>query len=332
VKRPAFMFYPADWRKDPALRVCSVAARGLWMDMLCLMHESEPYGYLVVNGEPVSDAELARLVGEPLAVVRKLLKELEARNVFSRTEKGVIYSRRFVRDEATRSARAAGGKLGGNPTLLARPKVKGKDRKKDNLRTNLRPTPSVAVAVTGSEEQEPSPQGAADSERVTTWLTPYDDAWQAQYEGPIPVEPNVSALRWLEGKYGPDETLRRWKIMLAAVRSQYASAAKLKAGWGEWASPPAIVVTRGVNTPATAQAATLWARYKAENLLTRWERPEYERIGADLVARGEYPSVDAFLAELRVTKPWTLRDARTDGYAISELANRLASSEHAGAA
>ena len=30
MKRPAFQFYPSDWRKDMALQSCSVAARGLW--------------------------------------------------------------------------------------------------------------------------------------------------------------------------------------------------------------------------------------------------------------------------------------------------------------
>jgi hypothetical protein len=43
-------FYPSDWRSDPMLRLCSLAARGLWMEMMCLMHEAEPYGSLLVNG------------------------------------------------------------------------------------------------------------------------------------------------------------------------------------------------------------------------------------------------------------------------------------------
>lgn len=330
MKRPAFMFYPADWRKNPALRVCSVAARGLWMDVICLMHEAEPYGHLSVNGLAISEPQLARLVGETVGTTRKLLAELEAHNVFSRNDNGVIFSRRMVADESTRAARAAGGNLGGNPTLLARPKVKRKDQSKDNgkvnLRGNLRPTPSVAVAVAGSEEPSTSPLIAADSgeesEPVVTWLTPYCAAWQRQYDGPMPVEPNVQALRWMEGKHGPAETLRRWVILLAATPAQFASAAKLKSGWGQWASPP--VARGGVNSPTQAHAAVLWTRYKGANLLTRWDRTEYDRIGTELVAAGHYATVDAFLDELRQTKPWTLADARTDGYAINEIAARLA--------
>lgn len=337
-KRPAFMFYPADWRKDPGLRVCSIAARGLWMDVLCLMHEAEPYGHLVVNGVAISDAQLARLVGESIATVRKLMSELEAHNVFSRTDAGVAFSRRMVADERVRAARAAGGNLGGNPTLLARPKANGKDRSKDNgkvnLRSNHRPTPSVAVAVAGSETATAtaSPPDAADSERepVVTWLMPYDTAWQQQYGGPMPVEPNVQALRWMEGKHGAEETIRRWVIYLAATPARFAAAAKLKSGWNDYAAPP-VTVSRGgtINTPAHAHAAVLWDRYKSANLLTRWARPEYERIGAELVTQGHYATVDAFLEELRQTRPWTLADARTDGYAINEIAARLAAPQQA---
>jgi hypothetical protein len=161
VKRPAFMFYPADWRKDPTLRVCSIAARGLWIDMLALMHESDPYGHLVVNGEPVSVAQLARLIGESAALVKKLLAELESRNVFSRTDSGVIFSRRMVRDEHIREVRAEAGKLGGNPALLDKGKRGSKDKGLLKQTDKQIPTPSVAVAVAPSGEvQKQEPKGA----------------------------------------------------------------------------------------------------------------------------------------------------------------------------
>jgi hypothetical protein len=43
-------FYPADWRADAMLRLCSIAARGLWAEMMCIMHDAERYGSLLVNG------------------------------------------------------------------------------------------------------------------------------------------------------------------------------------------------------------------------------------------------------------------------------------------
>src|SRR5260364_27403 len=118
MKRPSFQFYPADWRKDSALQSCSIAARGLWIEMMCIMHECEPYGYLSINGHAMNAAQLARLVGESEKAIKGLLGELENAGVFSRTETGCIYSRRMVNDERIRTVRAESGKLGGNPDLL----------------------------------------------------------------------------------------------------------------------------------------------------------------------------------------------------------------------
>ena len=69
MKRPSFQFYPADWLRDTALRSCSTGARGLWIDMICFMHEGNPYGYLKVGDKVIHPSNLARMVGEPLEVV-----------------------------------------------------------------------------------------------------------------------------------------------------------------------------------------------------------------------------------------------------------------------
>lgn len=98
---PWFKFYPSDWRAEPSLRAVSMAARGLWIEMLCLMHESEPRGHLLLNGRPVTDAQLGSLAGVPVNTAQELLGELEAAGTFSRTRAGVIYSRRMRKDTAT---------------------------------------------------------------------------------------------------------------------------------------------------------------------------------------------------------------------------------------
>lgn len=111
-KRPAFQFYPSDWRQDMALQSCSMAAQGLWLNMLCLAHECSPYGFLVVNGKPMGAAHIARLLGLSARDCERLLAELHEAGVTSQTEDGAIFSRRMVRDEALRNARAEGGKYG----------------------------------------------------------------------------------------------------------------------------------------------------------------------------------------------------------------------------
>lgn len=102
MKRPAFQFYPADWRKHSALQLCSISARGLWWEMICLMHEANPYGHLVAGGQNITVAQLARLVGESTKDVTKWLEELRRGEIFSVTDAGIIYSRRMVRDQVAR--------------------------------------------------------------------------------------------------------------------------------------------------------------------------------------------------------------------------------------
>lgn len=112
MKRPAFQFYPKDWRDEQSLRLCSMAARGLWIDLMCLMHSADRYGHLELAGKPMAVEQIARLVGESAKDVKRWMAELVTNGVCSVTEEGVIFSRRMVRDEAIREKRAAGGEAG----------------------------------------------------------------------------------------------------------------------------------------------------------------------------------------------------------------------------
>jgi len=145
MKRPSFQFYPSDWLRDTALRTCSLAARGLWIDMICYMHEGNPYGVLKVNQKVILAPNLAVMIGATLPETEGWLDELESAGVFDRGENGEIMSRRMIRDESLRNARASGGKLGGNPSLV-KGKVNGKVNLTPNLevenKVNIKPTPS----------------------------------------------------------------------------------------------------------------------------------------------------------------------------------------------
>jgi hypothetical protein len=97
-RRRWIKFWPQDWQRDPALRACSLAARGLWMELLCIAHESQPYGHVTLNGRAMTEVEIASIAGRPRREILPLIAELERAGVFSRTPEGVIYSRRLVRD------------------------------------------------------------------------------------------------------------------------------------------------------------------------------------------------------------------------------------------
>lgn len=157
MKRPAFQFYPGDWQRDAALRACSIGARGLWLEMICVMHQANPYGFLALNGQGIEPETLARMVGASTRETKNWLAELEKNGVFSR-EDSVIVSRRMIRDEEIRKSRAEGGKLGGNPALKDKQEV----GEKDNLRPNLRPTPSSSTSSsTSSSNHNPANAGFA---------------------------------------------------------------------------------------------------------------------------------------------------------------------------
>lgn len=111
-KQPFLKAYAQSWFGDTVLRTCSVAARGLWWELCLLMHDQgDPYGHLAVKGEPMPDADVAAICNVPLREYRKLLKELDRREVFSRKANGVIYSRKLVRDAKSRDKAATHGRL-----------------------------------------------------------------------------------------------------------------------------------------------------------------------------------------------------------------------------
>ncbi|MES2524053.1 MAG: hypothetical protein V4617_15205 [Gemmatimonadota bacterium] len=123
MKRPAYQFYPSDWRNDIALKSCSIGARGLWQELMNTMHFCTPYGHLVLNGAPMTDEESALHANVPVKEYQRHLAELERKGIFSRTDTGVIYSRRMVRDEELRRTRAKGGALALEHENVPQPKA-----------------------------------------------------------------------------------------------------------------------------------------------------------------------------------------------------------------
>ena len=133
-RKPWFKFYSRAWRSTPKLRLCTFGARGLWADLLSLMHESAHRGFLIVEGVVPTPKQLAALLGGSEREVNVLLGELKATKVYSVVgdpampadvkalvpkglPKGVIVSRRMVRDEEKARRDKANGGQGGNPDL-----------------------------------------------------------------------------------------------------------------------------------------------------------------------------------------------------------------------
>jgi hypothetical protein len=176
---PWLKFYPSDWRADPALRMCSIAARGLWMEMLCIMHEATPRGSLRINGRPVTDKQMAALAG--VADVTRLLSEMEEAGVFSRSEDGTIYSRRMMRDEEKAAQDKANGKQGGNPTL------KGGVNPQDKAQKPEARTKEEKIEPNGSLSETSSDAPASKTKIRNKYPEPFEEVWRE-----YPTDQNMS--------------------------------------------------------------------------------------------------------------------------------------------
>jgi hypothetical protein len=175
-KRPSFQFYPSDWLRDTALRSCSIGARGLWMDMICYMHEGNPYGYLKVGDKVILPDNLARMVGQTLPEVEGWLSELSQAGVYDLID-GAIVSRRMVKDENLRNIRALGGKLGGNPALMDKDKVNLKVGKE----VKQKPTPSSSSSSSSSnifiDEEKPKKKVATKETELADDYSPKENSF-----------------------------------------------------------------------------------------------------------------------------------------------------------
>lgn len=153
MKNPFSKFYWRDHSSDTGIRMCSFAARGLWIEMLGMMAQNEArIGFLEVSGKPVTDPTvLAKLVSGDKDEVARLLAELEQAGVFSK-EGERIYSRRMVSDHQRSLAGKEAGAKGGNPTLSQKrltPRLTPPDNPEVGQGVNLTVGSSIMGSGTG---------------------------------------------------------------------------------------------------------------------------------------------------------------------------------------
>jgi hypothetical protein len=141
-RMPAFQFYPADWRKDPGVQALGFHDRGVWFEILCLMHESSERGVLLLNGHPMPMQALANILGLDNQTLNQTVTNLTTYGVAKiRDGDGALFSKRMVADEKLCKVRREAGKKGGNPALLNQ-----KDKQTDIQGDNQNPTPSVSIS------------------------------------------------------------------------------------------------------------------------------------------------------------------------------------------
>lgn len=161
-KLPALQFYTGDWRKDPGVQALDYFERGVWFEILCIMHESDSRGKLMLNGKKMPDVALARLLGLDNQTVNQILTKLVEYGVArAEPDTGIIYNKRMVEDEKIRQIRREAGKLGGNPALLnQKPKQKETTRDKQNSTPSSSSSSSVSKDI-GERKNRATPTPTA---------------------------------------------------------------------------------------------------------------------------------------------------------------------------
>ena len=171
MSQPWLKFYPSDWRADPALRMCSLMARGLWMEMLCLMHEAIPRGSLLINGNKVTGKQLASLCGASLTDTVRCMGELAGAGVFSTEPDGIIFSRRMRRDEEkSEEGRKQIEKRWGNRKPTDEPN--GGPNRSPNQETDAAPITLEARSQMSEARQQVKPESKNINSSEKSWTPP----------------------------------------------------------------------------------------------------------------------------------------------------------------
>ena len=149
-KRQFMKFNPAAWviHTHPL----SLAAKGAWIDLLCIMWNAQNRGVLTMSIEGY-----ARVIGATVKqtgrVVAELIESKICENFTEPDGRVTLISRRMVADEEICRRRAAGGQFGGNPNLV-KSKVNLALHHKVNLPANL-------ASLIGNPDDPSRQQGAS---------------------------------------------------------------------------------------------------------------------------------------------------------------------------
>lgn len=176
MKIPAWQFYPGDWKKDLGVQALSFHERGVWLEILLLMFDSEDRGKLIINGKILTAEAIGRIIGLDKQNATKVITKLIDMGVAKVDENGAIYNKRMVRDEEIRRIRKECGGMGGNPSLL-------------NQKSNQSLTTGVKVFPTPSSSSSSSSlSSSSSSEYKESTLTSAKENSGKRFAKPTPEE------------------------------------------------------------------------------------------------------------------------------------------------
>jgi hypothetical protein len=179
-KLPAIQWYPGDWKKDSGVQSLDYYDRGVWWELLQIMHCSDRRGVLVWStGMVMDDDAIAQLLGIDLEKWKQVRSRLLSRGVASVEQKtGALFNRRMLRDEELRKDAARRGALGGKQKAInGLSKSLAKARSSSSSSTSVGGTaPPTAASRTEADLKQESAAAQRETERPQL---PADPAEQA---------------------------------------------------------------------------------------------------------------------------------------------------------
>ena len=229
MKRPSFQFYPGDWTSNSNLRRCSHAEKGIWVDVLCLLHDQEEYGIVRWPLKEIAQAVNCTVAALRGLVSKGILKGADAPNsvdpfvyvprsgrkdgdpvTLVHSQVGPIwYSSRMVKDEYVRTIRGESSRFsaGDGEAPKPQPKSAPKPPLGDGSSASSSSSPS------GNEEPPIPPDGglpepiqAKTKKRSAIALQTFLDECKAKGEKPILKDDPV--FKYADETGLPDEFLR----------------------------------------------------------------------------------------------------------------------------
>jgi hypothetical protein len=158
-KLPAIQFYPGDWRKDVGVQSLSYHDRGVWFEMLMLMHESPVRGKLMIGDKGATEELIAGVLHIEVESFKVTVATLLERGICDRDSRtGALMNRRMVRDEDERSK---------NRRKLAKWRKEQKTNEECNQPvTQKKPLPSSSSSITSSSSTSVSKYSRATLEEI----------------------------------------------------------------------------------------------------------------------------------------------------------------------
>ena len=212
-KLPSMPVYVGDWMKDPELRRCHPSARGIWIDVMCLMWEAETRGILRKNGSSWTIKDVSDAIQ---GCAPRMVRELIEKGVMAVSKrKGTFYSKRMVRDELNRRRQARHGHRGGNPTLKGGVKggVKGSLKAGGEPGALSSSSSSSSSSPSGSDKNPQTPKGGSRTDSAKA----KNEILQTQAEEVIDGLNQITGRRFKPGKGNVKEIVRTLRDEKATV-------------------------------------------------------------------------------------------------------------------